>query len=57
MDKVPITITATPEQIRALHDQLAKEGLTVQQLTDTTLTVYVTPMSKDEAIAYLINNK
>lgn len=57
MDTIPITLTATPEQIRALHDQLAKEGLTVQQLTDTTLTVYVTPMSKDEAISYLINNK
>ena len=57
MDTIPITLTATPKQIRALHDQLAKEGLTVQQLTDTTLTVYVTPMSKDEAIAYLINNK
>lgn len=57
MDTIPITLTATPKQIRALHDQLAKEGLTVQQLTDTTLTVYVTPMAKDEAVAYLINNK
>lgn len=57
MDKVPITITATPEQIRALHDQLAKDGLTAQQVSATKLTVYVTLMSKDEAIAVLTNNK
>ena len=57
MDTVPITLTGTPEQIRALHDQFTKEGLTAQQVSATKLTVYVTLMSKDEAIAVLTNNK
>ena len=57
MDTIPITLTGTPEQIRTLMVQFKNEGLTVQQLSDTKLTVYVTPMVKDEAIVYLINNK
>lgn len=57
MDTVPITLTATPEQIRALYAQLKQEGLTIEHVSDTQLTVYVTPMSKDEAIAVLTNNK
>ena len=58
MDTVPITLTGTPEQIRALHDQFAKDGLTTRQVSDTKLTVYVAPMlSRDEAIAFLANNR
>ena len=58
MDTVPITLTGTPEQIRALHDQFTKEGLTAQQLSATKLTVYVAPMlSRDEAIEFLVNNR
>ena len=58
MDTVPITLTAAPEQIRALHDQFTKEGLTTRQVSDTKLTVYVAPMlSRDEAIAFLVNNR
>ena len=57
MDKVPITITATPEQIRALYAQLKQEGLTIEHVSDTQLTVYVTPLTKDEAISYLVNNR
>ena len=57
MDTVPITLTATPEQIRALYAQLKQEGLTIEHVSDTQLTVYVAPMAKDEAVAYLINNK
>lgn len=57
MDTVPITLTGTPEQIYALYKQFKTDGLTVQRLTDTKLTVYVTPMAKDEAVAFLVNNK
>jgi thymidine phosphorylase len=57
MDTVPITLTGTPEQIRALHDQFTKEGLTAQQVSATKLTVYVTLMSKDEAFEVLANNR
>ena len=57
MDTVPITLTGTPEQIRTLMVQFKNEGLTVQQLSDTKLTVYVAPMPRDEAIAFLVNNK
>ena len=57
MDTVPITLTATPEQICALYAQLKQEGLTIEHVSDTQLTVYVTPMAKDEAISYLVNNR
>ena len=58
MDTVPITLTAAPEQIRALYAQLKQEGLTIEYVSDTQLTVYVTPMlSRDEAIAFLVNNR
>ena len=67
MDKVPITLTGTPERIYALYKQFKTDGLTVQRLTDTKLTdtkltdtkltVYVTPMAKDEAVAFLVNNR
>lgn len=57
MDTVPITLTGIPEQIYVLYKQFKNEGLTVQQLTDTKLTVYVTPLTKDEAISYLVNNR
>lgn len=57
MDTIPITLTGTPEQIRALHDQFTKEGLTAQQVSATKLTVYVTLMSKDEAFEVLANNR
>lgn len=54
---VPITLTGTPDQIRALCEQFVKEGLHIQRVSDTQLTVYVTPMSKDEAITFLVNNR
>ena len=57
MNTVPITLTATPEQIRALYAQLKQEGLTIEHVSDTQLTVYVTPLTKDEAISYLVNNR
>ena len=57
MDTVPITLTATPEQIRALYAQLKQEGLTIEHVSDTQLTVYVAPMAKDEAVAFLVNNR
>ena len=57
MDTIPITLTGTPERIHAPYAQFKNEGLTVQQLTDTKLTVYVTPMSKEEALSFLFNNR
>ena len=57
MDTVPITLTATPEQICALYAQLKQEGLTIEHVSDTQLTVYVTPMPRDEAVAFLVNNR
>ena len=57
MDTVPLTLTGTPEQIRALHDQFTKEGLTAQRVSDTKLTVYVFLLSKDEALEVLANNR
>ena len=57
MDTVPITLTGTPERIRALYAQLKQEGLTIEHVSDTQLTVYVTPMPKDEAVAFLVNNR
>ena len=57
MNTVPITLTATPEQIRALYAQLKQEGLTIEHVSDTQLTVYVTPMPRDEAVAFLVNNR
>ena len=32
MNTVPITLTATPEQIRALYAQLKQEGLTIEDI-------------------------
>ena len=57
MDTGPITLTATPEQICALYAQLKQEGLTIEHVSDTQLTVYVTPMPMADAVAFLVNNR
>ncbi len=57
MNAVPITLTGTPDQIYALRQQLEREGLVVDQVSDTQLLVYVSPMSRDEADTFLVNNR